>query len=78
MKTRMIVLALLLCLTLTACGGKKTDSQSQDFSLNKAEQVPENEPLLSVDGREIPAWRYLYWLEMACRRLQEQYAAADM
>lgn len=32
---------------------------------------------MTVDGEAVPAWRYLYWLAMDCRRLEEQYAAAD-
>ena len=32
---------------------------------------------MTVDGEAVPAWCYLYWLAMDCRRLEEQYAAAD-
>ena len=60
---------LLACLLLTGCG-KREPAQS--------EQAPagEMELLLTVDGREVPAWRYLCWLRYACQRVQEQYAAA--
>ena len=78
MKRRMCVLALLLCLVLTACGGKEPDSRSRDSLSEESAEISETEPLLTVDGREVPAWRYLCWLEVACCHMQEQYAAAGM
>jgi len=60
---------LLACLLLTGCGKKETTQ-------NDAVPMDETEILLTVDGREVPAWRYLCWLRHACQQVQEQYAAA--
>lgn len=76
MKRYVIALALLLCLALTACGGGE-DSQGQGL-FQQTSGVEEEAVLLTVDGREVPAWRYLYWLERCCGRLREQYRAAGL
>lgn len=65
--------ALALCLTLTACGQAETTPSSL---LGSAAGLDETEILLCVDGQEIPAWKYLYWLAVDCRRLEERYAEA--
>lgn len=72
MKKRMTVLALLLSLSLTACGGGR-DSRGQTSFLGQAADMREDEALLAVDGREVPAWRYLYWLAYTCDRVRERY-----
>ena len=77
MRKRITALALLLCLTLTACGGE-TDSQGQTSFLGKAAGLEETAVLLTVDGREVPAWRYLYWLAYTCDRIREQYEESGM
>ena len=69
MKRHMIPL-LALCLLLTACGRKETEREATP------QQTDGAEVLLTVDGREVPLWRYLCWLEHACGRIQEQYHAA--
>lgn len=76
MRKRAIALALLLCLTLTACGGEEA-GQGQGL-FQRASGIPEDAVLLTVDGREVPAWRYLYWLACGCGRLQEQYRSAGV
>ena len=76
MRKRTITLALLLCLILTACGGRE-DSRSQGL-FQRASGMDEDAVLLTVDGREVPAWRYLYWLDRGCGRLQEQYRSAGL
>ena len=76
MARRLTALALLLCLTLTACGGGE-DSRGQGL-FQGAAGVEEEEILLTVDGREVPAWRYLYWLRRCCGRLLKQYRAAGL
>ena len=60
-------LMILLCLLLTGCGNTAVP-------LKDPEPV-EEEILLTVDGREVPVWRYLCWLRYACRQVREQYAA---
>ena len=72
MKKRVIALTLLLCLTLTACGGKK-DSQGQASFLGAAADMQEDSVLLSVNGREVAAWRYLYWLAYTCDCIRDRY-----
>ena len=76
MKMRMTCLALLLCLLLTACGGKEPDSQGRTSFLGEAAGLEEDTVLLTVDGREVPAWRYLYWLAWTCQQMRERYAAS--
>lgn len=76
MKRRVSALALLLCLTLTACGGGE-DSRGRGL-FESASGVAEEEILLTVDGREVPSWRYLYWLRRCCGHLLEQYRAAGL
>lgn len=76
MKRRMTALVLLLCLALTACGGRK-DSRDQGL-FQRASGVEETAVLLTVDGREVPAWRYLHWLLRCCQRLEERYRAAGL
>ena len=79
MKKRMLSLTLLLTLLLTACGGSTETQQSQASSLlESAAGIEETTPLLTVDGREIPAWRYLYWLAETCAAIEEEYAEAGM
>ena len=70
MKKRTLVLVLTALLTLTAgCGMKKAEPEP---SSNAAPGTV----ALTVDGREVPAWRYLYWLAYDRERLTEQYRAA--
>ena len=73
MKMRMTCLALLLCLLLTACGGKEPDSQGRTSLLGEAAGLEEDAVLLTVNGREVPAWRYLYWLAWTCGQMRERY-----
>ncbi len=76
MRRYVFALALLLCLALTACGGQE-DSRGQGL-FQRASGVEEDAVLLTVDGREVPAWRYLHWLERGCGRLREQYRSAGL
>ena len=68
-----IVLALALCLLLSGCGKKETEAGSL---LGQATGLEDDAPLLTVDGREIPAWKYLYWLAADCRQLEERCEAS--
>jgi len=78
MTTRIISLALTLCLFLTACGGKEERGEGQASLLVRATGLEEEEILLTVDGREVPVWRYLYWLAYTCDRIQKQYDRARL
>ena len=76
MKRHTIALALSLCLCLTACGGGDGDGEGQPSLLETASGLEETSVLLTIDGREIPAWRYLYWLAYTCDQIAERYEAA--
>ena len=39
--------------------------------------MDESETLLVIDGREIPAWQYLYWLAADCQQLEARCEAAE-
>lgn len=74
MNLRSIAPVLLLCLLLAGCGAAEREEETG--ALESAAGLTENqEDFLTVDGEAVPAWRYLYWLAMDCRRLEEQYAA---
>lgn len=77
MKTRVTALALLLCLSLTACGGGE-DSRGQVSFLEEAAAVTEGAPLLIVDGREVASWQYLYWLTCICDDVRDRYRSAGV
>lgn len=70
MKKTMAVL--LLCLFLTACAA----SEEPGGMLGRASGLDEEETLLTVDGRDVPAWRYLYWLAYTCDRVAARYRDA--
>lgn len=67
------IAAALLCLLLTACGA---EAQTAPSPLAQAAGLDENAPLLTVDGRTVPAWEYLYWLAEDCAQLEPRYAEA--
>ena len=70
MRKRMAALALALCLGLSGCALKKEEEASL---LGRAAELGEEMILLTVDGREVPAWRYLYWLAFTCDQIREKY-----
>lgn len=70
MRKRMAALALVLCLGLSGCGMKREEDATL---LGRAAEMGEELALLTVDGREVPAWRYLYWLAFTCDQIREKY-----
>lgn len=71
MRKRMTALCLALCLGLSGCAIK---TEERDVSLlGQAAEMGEDVALLTVDGREVPAWRYLYWLAFTCDQIREKY-----
>lgn len=72
MKVRIMGLALLLCLVLSSCGS--LDGGGQASLLAQAACWDDTQTLLVIGGREVPGWRYLYWLCGACDRVREEYA----
>ena len=59
-----------LLLGLTGCGAKPT---ADGDLLSRASGIPSDETLLTVEGREVEAWRYLYWLAYTCDSIQTAY-----
>ena len=77
MKRYLAAVGLVLCLALSACNDGK-EPVEQTSRLGEAAGLDEEAILLTVDGREIPAWRYLYWLGYTCQRVQERYTSAGL
>ncbi len=77
MKRTVWCLTLVLCLLLSACGSDGDDSR-QAPSFQDAAQTEETDIWLVVDGREVPAWRYLYWLSRACSAIRTEYEVAGL
>ena len=71
MRKRIAALGLALCLGLSGCAVKKEEKNAS--LLGRAAELGEELILLTVDGREIPAWRYLYWLAFTCDQVREKY-----
>ena len=70
------VAAAMLCLLLSGCG-RGGDSAASGGLLGRAAGLDESETLLVIDGREIPAWQYLYWLAADCQQLEARCEAAE-
>ena len=73
MRKTLIVLGLLLC--LSACGEAP---ETEASLLGQAAEMEEELVLLTVDGREVPAWRYLYWLAFTCDQVQARYQESGL
>ncbi|MDE6455587.1 MAG: peptidyl-prolyl cis-trans isomerase, partial [Dysosmobacter sp.] len=71
MQKRMGALVLALCLTLSGCALEKEEKNAS--LLGRAAKLGEELALVTVDGREVPAWRYLYWLAFTCDQVREKY-----
>lgn len=67
-------LILLLCLLLTGCSRNVPNQREAESALEKASGLEETAVLMTVDGRDVPAWRYLYWLVWTCDQLQQRHA----
>ena len=66
--------ALAVSVTMTACGG---DSREEGL-LSQASGIASDTPVLSVDGRDVPAWRVLYWLTYACDYMAAAYDGEEI
>lgn len=60
MKVRIMGLALSLCLVLSSCGSR--DSGGQASLLAQAAGLGRYPDPAGDRRREVPGWRYLYWL----------------
>lgn len=78
MKKYLAAVGLVLCLILSACDGSEEEPLGRMSRLEEAAGVEEDTILLTIDGREIPAWRYLYWLAYTCERIQERYQDSNL
>lgn len=57
-------------------GGQLKTEQTGGI-LGQAAALPEEEPLLTIDGREVSAWRYLYWLALTGDKIRARYQAEE-
>lgn len=78
MRKRAAALALALCVGLSGCTLEREGRREDASLLGRAAELAEETILLSVDGREIPAWRYLYWLAFTCDQIREKYEDGGM
>ena len=69
-----LCLALAVSVTMTACGG---DSREEGL-LSQASGIASDTPVLSVDGRDVPARRVLYWLTYACDYMAAAYDGEEI
>lgn len=69
------VAVLVLCLCLSACSAP-AEEHAGDGLLGRAAALSEAEIILKIDGREVPTWRYLYWLAFTCDQIRDSYQAA--
>ncbi|MBD5147220.1 MAG: hypothetical protein HDT19_00240 [Oscillibacter sp.] len=76
MKRRIFALWLALCLPLAGCGIR--EKEDQEGVLERASGLAGDSVLLTVDGREVEAWQYLYWLAFTCDQLQERYDSVGL
>lgn len=74
-------LAALALTVLTGCGAPATGEREAPAPAGLYEQASGIAPdavLLTVAGREVPAWRYLYWLTCHCDYLREAMDAEGL
>ena len=61
-----------------ARSGNVLDISSDGGSvLGQAAGVSEEAPLLTIGGREVSGWRYLYWLALTGDKIRERYRAEE-
>jgi len=78
MKRRnVLTLVLLAAVCLTGCGPSAAarEADPQPGLYERASGIDPDTVLLTAGGRDIPAWRYLYWLAYDCDYLQESLDA---
>lgn len=63
-------LALSASLILTGCSSGQTHEETL---LSQAAGIASDAAVLSVDGRDVPAWQVLYWLAYACDYIAASY-----
>jgi len=68
-----LTLVLLAAVCLTGCGPSAAarEADSPPGLYEQASGIEPDAVLLTAGGRDIPAWRYLYWLTYDCDYLQE-------
>lgn len=60
---------IVLALVLAGCGEQA--AREAEGLYEQVTGIPAGQVLLTVDGREVPAWRYFYWLAYNCDYLSE-------
>lgn len=66
---------LLAVLTLLLAGCGEKGAESAESLYEQVTGIPAGQVLLTVDGRDVPAWRYFYWLTYNCDYLSDACAA---
>ena len=73
---RTILPLLLICLLLSACGKKEAQTPPESGHLASAAGLEADTVVAVVDGREVAAGQYLYWLTVVCDEIQDYYRSA--
>ena len=75
---RTILPLLLICLLLSACGKKEAQTPPESGHLASAAGLEADTVVAVVDGREVAAGQYLYWLTVVCDEIQDYYRSAGI
>ena len=68
---RTILPLLLICLLLSACGKKEAQTPPVSGRLASAAGLEADAVVAAVDGREVTAGQYQYWLTVVCDEIQD-------
>lgn len=75
---RTILPLLLICLLLSACGEQEARTPPGNGPLTSAAGLETDTVVATVDGREVAAGQYLYWLAVVCDEIQAYYQSAGI
>lgn len=73
---RDVIKVILILTLLPAASGCMARENAEGGLLAESAGISESETILTVDGRDVPAWQCLYWLADTCDGIQEIYAGA--
>lgn len=75
MKRKVLAAVLVACTVLSGCSLKQETQQPAGLYYQASGIAPDT-VLLTVDGWDVPAERYFYWLTVDCDYISKQYAAS--